>query len=177
MHSHPSLLFPSLLGAAYGGLPEPIARLHRRGTSSYAGEVVVERGRGWLSRSCAAAARLPPAFAGPIRVDIEVDGARECWSLRVAGHVMRSRLWGRGGLLYERLGLLTFAFRLSVADERLVWNVARVRVLGLPLPARWFGAVSAVESVVEGQYRFDVRAALPLIGLLVHYRGWLAVEG
>ena len=89
---------------------------------------------------------------------------------------MRSRLWDADGVLCERLGLVTFGFALSARDGAIEWRVVRVRALGLPLPARWFGAVAAREFEQNDRYHFDVRAALPLAGLLVHYRGWLDVD-
>ena len=73
----------------------------------------------------------------------------------------------------EQVGLARFGFRLTVAEGGIVWRVARVTALGLPLPARWFGKVRARESELEGRYCFDVAAALPAVGLLVRYRGWL----
>jgi len=77
--------------------------------------------------------------------------------------------------LCERLGLVTFGFRLHVVDEAIVWRVERVRILGLALPARWFRGVDARESQQAERYWFDVAAVLPLAGLLVRYRGWLHV--
>ena len=62
-------------------------------------------------------------------------------------------------------------------EPGLTWRLVRVRALGLPLPLGWFGGVRAREFERDGRYRFDVRAALPGIGLLVHYQGWLDVEG
>ena len=62
-------------------------------------------------------------------------------------------------------------------EPGLTWRLVRVRALGLPLPLGWFGGVRAREFERDGRYRFDVRAALPGIGLLVHYQGWLNVEG
>lgn len=78
-------------------------------------------------------------------------------------------------MLCERLGLATFGFRLALVDGAVAWRVVRVRVFGVSLPARWFTGVGARESAEDGRYRFDVWAALPLTGLLVHYRGWLDV--
>lgn len=89
---------------------------------------------------------------------------------------MSSRLWERDGLLCEQLGLARFGFRLTVEQGAIVWRVARVSTLGLRLPARWFRGVVAFESEAEGRYLFDVAATLPVIGLLVHYRGWLHVD-
>ena len=43
-------------------------------------------------------------------------------------------------------------------------------------PARWFTGVGARESADGEHYAFDVWASLPLVGLLVHYTGWLDVR-
>lgn len=169
-------LFERLLGGAFDTLPERVRKLHRDGgTRRYRGEVDVERGSRLLARVCAWATRLPPAGCGPIEVEIAADAAGERWSRHVGGHAMRSRLWGREGLLHERLGLVTFAFRLSAREGAIEWSVVRVRALGLPMPVRWFDGVAAREGESGGRYTFDVRAALPLAGLLVRYRGWLDV--
>lgn len=174
MSPAPPALFASVLGNTFASLPEPVRRLHEGGTASYAGTVAVERGDGVLSRLCAWATRLPPAFRGRIDVRIECHDGGERWSRHVAGRVMRSRLWARDGRLHEALGLVTFVFRLSADASALRWQVEAVRVLGLlPLPVRWFAGVVASESAEDGDYRFDVRATLPWVGLLVHYRGLL----
>lgn len=100
----------------------------------------------------------------------------ERWTRMFADHAMPSQLWDANGLLREKLGLTTFGFRLDVHDGELTWRVERVSALGIRLPARMFRGVVARESERDGRYRFDVRAELPIVGLLVHYRGWLDVE-
>lgn len=172
-------LFRRLLGAAaFDALPEPLRILHLRdGRALWHGEVEVMRGRSLLSRFCAWVTRLPPQGTGPIDVEIIVSEGREQWTRHVAGHAMRSRLRAVDGLLDERLGLVDFRFRLTSVDHDIVWTVAGVRVLGLlPLPVSWFSLVRARESADGERYRFEVVAALPLAGPLVHYRGWLVVE-
>jgi len=169
-------LFERLLGGAFETLPACVRRLHRAaGTHRYRGEVEVVRGHHPLARLCAWATRLPPEGQVPIEVAIAADADGEYWSRHVGGHVMPSHLRERGGLLHERLGLATFVFRLSAREGGLEWSVVQARALGVPLPARWFAGVAARESEADGRYCFDVRAALPLAGLLVHYRGWLDV--
>jgi len=171
-----SPLFAALLGPAFDALPAPVRALHAaQGLQRYAGEVEVERGSGVLSRLVAAATRLPPAGAGPLCVEIDAEPDHERWTRFIGGRAMPSRLWRDGEVLCERLGLATFGFRLALVDGAVAWRVVRVRVLGVSLPARWFTGVGARESAEEGRYRFDVWAALPLAGLLVHYRGWLDV--
>jgi len=167
-------LFAQLLGQGFDSLLPAVRRLHaRQGIQRWHGEVAVERGRGWLSRLCAWATRLPPAGRGPIVVEIVAGPGREQWTRFVARHAMRSTLWAHDGLLCERLGLVEFGFTLAETGGALVWRVARVRALGMPLPARWFAGVVAREFEHDGRYGYDVAAHLPLAGLLVHYRGWL----
>ncbi|HEY0660328.1 MAG TPA: DUF4166 domain-containing protein [Lysobacter sp.] len=167
-------LYRQLLGSRFDALPPRVQALHdHEGRRRYRGKVEVDRGAGLLSRLCAWATRLPRSGHGQIRVEIAATAAGERWSRAFAGHVMRSRLWARDGLLCERLGLVTFGFRLDVEDGAIAWRLERVRALGLPLPAAWFDRVRAREFERDGRYRFDVTAALPWIGLLVHYRGWL----
>ena len=145
------------------------------GARVYRGQADIVRGTGFLARLCGWATSQPPAGDGvALEVEIAADAQGERWTRNFAGHRMRSRMWARDGLLCERLGMVTFAFALAAVDGVLVWNLRRVRALGVPLPARWFG-VRARESEGDGRYRFDVEARLPLVGLLVHYRGWLDV--
>lgn len=170
-------LFPDLVGAPFDGLPPSVRALHlAQGLRVYRGEVEVTRGRGWLSRLFAWATRLPPAGRGPVEVEIEAIDGRERWVRRIGGRAMPSRLWPGDGLLCERLGLVVFGLRLSVHEGVLDWRVARVRALGVPLPARAFADVRAYESEHQGRYRFEVAARLPVVGPVVAYRGWLQVE-
>jgi len=170
------LVFPALLGAGFETLPPRVRALHlREGVQQLSGEVEVARGTCWLSRLCAWATRLPPAGSAPIVVEIIAEPGYERWTRHVAGHVMPSRLWPHDGLLCEKLGLVTFAFRLRAEDAAIVWRVERVNVFGLRLPKARFAGVGARESEHGGRYHFDVAARLPLAGLLVRYRGWLHV--
>ena len=172
------VLFRYLLGPdAFDALPIPVQCLHlQQGDRTYRGEVEVWRGRSLLSRLCAWGTRLPSAGTGPIAVEIMSSGLRERWTRHVGKHAMASRLWAGEEILCERLGLVTFGFRLETRDGGIDWHVENVRVLGvLPLPASCFSLVAAREWAEADRYHFDVSATLPLAGLLAHYRGWLNV--
>jgi YfiH family protein len=170
-------LFARLLGDAFATLPPRVRNLHLAvGTRRYRGAATVRRGTGWLSRLCGWAAGLPAAAPEtPIEVEIATGPHDETWARNFGMRAMRSRLWQDGLLLRERLGLVTLGFALSASGGILRWEVRQVRCLGVSMPARWFGGVRAYESELDGRYRFDVRAVLPLAGELVHYEGWLAV--
>ena len=172
-------LYVRVLGPLFDTLSPRLQSLHSRpGAWRYSGEVEVLRGTRWLARLCSWATRLPPAAKGRVEVEIEAIDGMEKWTRHIGGRSMPSRLWEQDGLLCEQLGPVRFGFRLSVEQGAITWRVARVNVLGLGLPTRWFREVLAYESESEadGHYRFDVAATLPGIGLLVHYRGWLHVE-
>jgi hypothetical protein len=171
------LIFPRLMRSALLRLPTTVQAIHlRSGACRYDGGVTITRGRNGLARFCAFVTGMPPAMTdAPLSVEILATPQRERWTRNFDGHRMRSTMWRRNGRLCERLGLVTFHFRLRAIDGALTWTVERVRALGIPLPAAWFDGVSAREYEHDGRYHFDVRAALPLAGELVHYRGWLDV--
>jgi uncharacterized protein DUF4166 len=136
----------------------------------------VERGTSLLSRFLAALTALPAAGrAVPLRVSIRADPEGETWTRTTAGRPMKSSLRARGDLLEEHLGPAVFLFRLRADAGAITWALEGVRALGLPLPVAWFRRVTARESAEGPRYRFDVRAELPVAGLLVHYRGELEV--
>lgn len=168
-------LFLRVLGEAFAQLPVPVQALHA-GPGDWTGEAEVERGRGLLATLCARLTRLPQAGDQPVRVEIRCDADGERWVRRYGrAHAMPSRLWFGHGRLRERLGPVFLEYALAADPACLLWRVSAARCFGCPLPARWFAGVIARESGADGRYRFDVRAELPGVGLLVHYRGWLAV--
>jgi hypothetical protein len=171
-------LFHRLLGPSFERLPAQIQRVHDRDPHKrFAGRCRIERGSAPVATLLAWVASLPPAGDDlPVRVSIARDEHSEIWSRDFAGNPMRSTLMERDGHLEERLGPARFRFALHADVRTIRWTVVGARVLGLPLPAAWFRAVTATESVEAGHYTFDVRAQLPWIGLVVHYRGWLDAE-
>jgi len=169
-------VYRSLLGERFDRLPAALREVHgEAGTASFAGRCDVERGEGFISSLLGLVTRLPPAGREiPIEVVLRRDAGGETWTRRFAGHAMRSRLREHDGLLVEALGLARFAFALEADDAgRIAWRLRGVRALGLPLPLSWFERVEAREWDQDGDYRFEVRASVPVAGLLVHYRGWL----
>jgi hypothetical protein len=52
------------------------------------------------------------------------------------------------------------------------WRLGRI-----PLPLALAPQSHACENQDEhGRFRFDVRLSLPLVGLMVHYKGWVAPQ-
>ncbi|MBJ7442938.1 MAG: DUF4166 domain-containing protein [Sphingobium sp.] len=102
----------------------------------------------------------------------QADG-RETWTRDFSGRRFRSQLSQRNGWLVERFGPLRFAFDLHSDDQGLRMVMRRWWLGPLPLP-KWLAPRSNAQEWAEGgRFHFDVPIALPLIGQLVHYRGWL----
>ncbi|MEO6296738.1 MAG: peptidoglycan editing factor PgeF [Dokdonella sp.] len=200
LEPQPMVLFPRLLGNTFACLPPRVRALHlQTETRRYRGEVEVERGHGLLAVLCIRAAHLPPAGQGPIEVEISADAHGERWSRHVAGHTMRSRMWSQGDLVYERLGLVTFGFRLHVQAGNIVWRVVRVSVLGVPclhagsrrlrrastknvgatastsaLRCRWPGCSCAIGvGSMSAEKRDDASAIIVVDGVCVLCNGWV----
>jgi hypothetical protein len=88
---------------------------------------------------------------------------------------MRSSLQRTGDCLDETVGVTRFRFRLSLEGGSIRWTAVAARTLGIPWPRSWLAGIDACESHRGNHYYFNVRAALPGVGLIVHYVGEIAV--
>ena len=170
-------LFQRLLGAEFYHLAPEVKTLHS-GPGGWRGVCEIRRGEGVLARLACTLAGLPPSMSdAPLTVQIEMRDAQEFWRRDFNGRPMTSRLGYRDGRLHERMGPMTFRFRLYRIDNELHWIAEGAKIFGLlPLPGGWLDEVRCRESGADGRYRFEVDAQLPLIGRLIRYEGWLEPE-
>ncbi len=169
--------FRRVLGPAFRTLPPRVQAVHAR-PGCWAGTAEVRRGQGLMARALAWIIGFPPAASAvPVRVTIAAEGDGERWTRDFAGRTFSSFLGsGRGrddGLLVERFGIISVGFALVVRDENLCLVSRRWSCLGLPLPKALRPGGRMFETEVGGQFAFDVEIAMPLIGLVVAYRGVL----
>ncbi len=173
-------LYQRMLAGAWDELPASLRAMHTVKVSRIAhGEAHIERGRGLLAGLVAALFGFPKASqAAPTSVHFEVRDGVETWTRSFAGRIMRSRQWqGAGrweGLLCESFGPFTFGLALVVEAGKLRLILRRWALFGiLALPVALAPRGHAFEAEEGGRFRFDVAIALPLIGMIVRYRGWL----
>ncbi|WP_299609611.1 DUF4166 domain-containing protein [uncultured Tateyamaria sp.] len=144
----------------------------------------VKRGTGALSRLIGWIFRFPrPRQAGPETVSIDrTQSAQgtpiEMWTRTFAGKSMTSILSSQnGGLIFERFTPFTFGLRHEQGAKGIQMHLENWHIGTLPLPG-----ILAPRSQTKAhdnddrRYQFDVRLSDPLVGLLVHYRGWLEPE-
>src|SRR5204863_4019663 len=78
------------------------------------------------------------------------------------------------GHIIEHFGLFDLKFRLTPRSDGLQWSLAGWRLIGLPLPSWSVPHVCCLESTDDERFTFDIDVTFPLLGWLIHYRGWLA---
>jgi hypothetical protein len=96
-------------------------------------------------------------------------GRRLCRAVR--GHLSENH-----GLLAERFGRLRFGFELPSDGHGLEMRLKRWSLLGVPLPLKLAPGIVAREWQEGERFHFDVAVSLPVVGPVVHYRGWLLPE-
>ncbi len=176
-------LYRRVLGAAWDDLPPRVREMHDI-TNGFAAEgtATVERGTSLAARLIAALFRFPSAGVDvPVCVDFSVKGGVETWTRTFAGRRMVSRQeagFGRNAhLIVERFGPFAFGLAPVLRDGRLYLYGRTWSLLGVPLPSALVPNGIASEREENGRFHFDVDIAAPLIGSIVHYRGWLVQRG
>lgn len=170
----PPPLYRRVMGQSFDCLPPAVRAMHEVCADAGAsGEAEVRRGKSAAARLVAAVMRFPPAGRHPLHVAFTERDGVETWTREFGRHRFSSRLSERGGKLEERFGPLRFRFDLPADEKGLEMRMAGWRFLGLPLPLALAPRSLAREWEEDGRFRFDVPIALPFVGLVVHYSGWL----
>jgi hypothetical protein len=172
--------FERLLGRDFAMLPEPVRRLHSLAADADTeGRADIMSPPGFLPWLICKAAGLPaPGNDVPVTVAFQIDGrGGEFWRRHFAGRRYASSFavgTGRNaGLLCERFFPFVFYHRLTASPEALRWDLVAWRLLWLSLPRRLMPPTVCFERGDGDRFVFDIDVRFPLIGQLIHYRGWL----
>jgi hypothetical protein len=170
----PPPLYARAMGPAFDALPPAVRDLHDFYTDAGAsGEAVVTRGRGPVVHLLARLMGFPPAGRWPLHVAFAERNGVEAWTRDYGGHIMKSELSLRPGGVIERFGPIRLAFGLVLQPGGLDMRLAGWSLFHIRLPRALAPRISATEREEDGRFHFDVGAALPLLGEVVRYRGWL----
>lgn len=173
----PPSLYVRVLGGRFAGLPPAVRRMHDVLADGGArGEAEVLGAANPLARLIARTMGFPPAGRVPLHVRFAEHGEEEVWTRDFGGRRFRSVMARRGPWLVERFGPFRFAFELAADQAGIGMRMRRWWLGPLRLPLRLAPRSEAREWEEAGRFRFDVPIALPLVGRLVHYRGWLAPD-
>jgi len=173
--------FQQLLGPDFAILPEPVRRLHGLAADAMTeGRADIVAATGFWPRLICKLSGLPaPGRDVPVTVAFHTDGAGgEFWRRSFAGRRYQSDFCAgsgrRAGLLCERFFPFVFFHRLTPSVQGLRWDLVAWRLLWLPLPRWLMPPTVCFESADGDRFGFDIDVRFPMIGQLVHYRGWLA---
>lgn len=75
--------------------------------------------------------------------------------------------------MVERFGIASFAMALVVEDDSLFFIPRRWSLLGISMPRFLLPSGKSFETEENGQFCFDVEISMPMIGLIVGYKGKL----
>ncbi len=173
--------FQRILGADFDTLSGPVRDLHALGASAHMSgqaEITAAANPGawllcWISGLPKSGCKVPVSVSFHPR-----SQGSEFWDRRFDrrryASLMEAGEQGDDGLLIEHFGPFDLLFRLAPAIGALTWSLTGWRFLGVPLPAWSRPTIECRESSDAGRLLFDIDVAFPLVGQVVHYRGWLS---
>lgn len=168
-------LYERIMGPGFAVLPPAVQALHRVFRDGGAsGRAEVSRGSNPIARLVAWFGGFPAAGEHDLHVVFEERDGVERWTRDFSGRRFSSRLSQWRDLVIERFGLLSFGFDLPSKESGLEMVMRRWWLGPLPMPMALAPRAPAREwQDDDGRFRFDVWIELPLVGPVVHYRGWL----
>lgn len=170
----PEPLYRRVMGNRFDQLPQAVRRMHevlRDGGAS--GEADVLGAANAFGALVARIMRFPRAGRHKLHVTFTERDGEERWVRNFGGASFASRLSQDGHTLVERFGPLRFTFDLPSDYHGLEMVMTRWSFWRLPLPLALAPRSRAREWEEDSVFHFDVPVALPLLGRIVHYRGWL----
>ena len=173
-------LYPLLLGPRYDELAPVLREVHERATL-LRGTVTVTRGQSRLARLLAGLAGMPRACVdAPCVVRFGQVAGRppgtERWVREMAGRRFSSTLTPAApGEFDESFGWYRFRFAIDLDNGAASFVLRGWSVLGVPLPRALRPRIVTREAQQGDAYLFAVQAHLPLLGLLVAYKGRLHI--
>lgn len=167
-------LYARVLGDRFDRLPPAVRRIHETVRDDGAsGEAEVTGAANVFGALIARIMRFPVAGRHPLHVAfIERDGT-ERWVRSFGPTTFSSWLSLEDGDLVERFGPLRFRFDLPSDHHGLEMRMKAWSLWRIPLPLALAPRSRAREWEEDGRFCFDVPIAVPLVGRIVHYRGWL----
>ena len=168
-------LFQQAMGDEFGKLDAALQRFHGlQGEHELQGRVQTGAPRTLAAKLLALALGTPrTASEGAIHFELQASPKAETWVRIFPSQLMRSTMQLHNGHLIERLGLARLCFALQAVDGRLLMRLQRLYFLGFPCPG-WLAPRIVAEETGAGEHmQFHVEAAVPLIGVVASYRGYL----
>lgn len=174
-----SSMYHAVMGEAFNRLAVPVRQFHTfAGRHEFVGEVQVSAPVSLPARLIAILLGAPlEAAQGRIRFQLLAEPGVETWTRYFPGRTMRSTLTKAGDRVVERLGVSRLSFELLEVDGALEMRLEKLHFLGIPCPGWLMPTVMACETGGAQKLQFQVRASVPLVGMVAGYVGYLHMPG
>ncbi len=178
--SWPGLDAPILaqaMGSGFEAMPSLVRHIHAPAPQiDLEGRVDIDGAANWAGKTISHIVGFAPTARDlPASVSIERTGPQEIWTRRFGTETFTSRMSAqRFGGLCESFGPIVLALEPQPTSRGFTLAVKGWRLGPIPLP-RFLMPTTRAQAGMDAQarYTFDVWIGIPLIGRLIHYRGWL----
>lgn len=165
------------MGNAFDAVPSLVRHIHTPAPKvQLAGRVDIDGAETWVGGWIARLVGFSPSAKDlPATVTIERVAQEEIWTRRFGDASFASRMSASifGGLT-EAFGPIALALDAQPTQRGFSLAVKGWRLGPIPLPRFFMPRARANAGIDDdGRYTFDVWIGMPLVGRLVHYRGWL----
>jgi hypothetical protein len=167
-------LYRRAMGEAFDQLPPAVRQMHEvNGNAGAAGSGSVSVGTSFWARLLCRLMHLPPTGDYPVHVTFAERDGVETWTRDFGGYRFASRLRQSGRGVTEQFGPLRFRFDLPSDRDGLRMVLQAWTFFRAPLPLFLAPRIEAAEWEEAGNFRFNVVVALPFVGPIIRYSGWL----
>lgn len=171
-------LFERTLGTASFSTLAPALRIFHNDTAVpvWRGRAIIHSPSNFFAWAVRKIIGFPSSAAdAPVTVCVERQENSEIWHRQIAAHRFHSTLsLNRHGCVTEQFGPFRFELGLCWHSGELSMPVQRWSIAFVRLP-RYLAPKSQTREFQDdaGNFHFDVGIAMPLIGLITRYQGWL----
>ena len=171
-------LYQQVLGNRYDQLPVAVQRFHRQtGRTALQGWVETLAPASWIAMGLAYGLGAPyRSTRGLLLFELDAGNESETWTRHFPARTMTSRMRRVPGGVEERLGSARLTFNLIATENKLSMVLVKMKFFGLPCPQWLMPQVVAEETGDGDRLHFLVSAALPWVGMVASYRGYLDLE-
>jgi hypothetical protein len=176
MTAHVSL-YRQVMGRDFESLAPELQTFHSmRGNVRLLGQCTVSGPHTSIGKLLGALFALPKTSAETLLAfDLSADARQETWKRHFPNRLMTSRMRVVNGVLVERLGPADLHFELRSDGAKLIMLLKKISIAGIRCPQFLVPSVVAEETASPGKLHFNVAAQLPVVGLLVAYKGFLHI--
>mgnify|MGYP002700078784 FL=1 len=158
------------MGSTFNSLSPLLKQVHT-GTQNIEGIIKIERGNALAHIICNTFGFPKARNSCTLKVECHHSATSMLWIRNFDGHIMKSSFFRNQNSMIEKLGPLDLFFSPTEKNGSLSYNFLSTKLFGIPLPKRLAPIIHAREYEENGEYKFEVKISMYLIGPILSYGG------